>query len=326
MALLSFEGRHPIGKRTMSKTSRIIAGAVSIEKRIFDWNELKSDPINVAYECQAYIEEVDEKYYDRLYRLLTIVYGLGICFENLPEQWASFRSQSFFAKLKQSKPCEDDNIERIIYWVCRFMFGAVRTDGRRYNRAYKYARALQRYARQGTEWRAIAAKLMEDGGVDHAYELDAEEYETVAANDDDTDGPSDSTPIRDGQEGEGGSQAAADEPRGKSSNPAPRSGAKAKGGGDAKVEGGASAPRRGKKGPESPKGNERRGPPPAPPATVEIDPENHLVIEANPKDVHAARELDVDGEAQVTFKRVAHGGSWKRFVEIKVRIDDDHDS
>jgi hypothetical protein len=101
-----------------------------------------------------------------LYDVLGDIYSIAEGFSRDTNAYLEFGQEPFWEKCKQKKPQEDDDHQQIILMVARFVFRAVKTEGPRYNRAYKHARTLQGYAREEVPAADVAKKLADEGGSD----------------------------------------------------------------------------------------------------------------------------------------------------------------
>jgi hypothetical protein len=151
-----------MSKRTRKRTT-VDAIKASINKK----------PLKAIRLCQSYAKTGDAGYHRRLRSLLAFAFQLSTDFVSRDGQhWEEFRKLPFWTK---RNPAPDAPPDKIILFVCRYIWGAAATDGSAYNRAHKYARILTRYFFEPVHPDDVAARLEEDGGVEVVYELEVEE-------------------------------------------------------------------------------------------------------------------------------------------------------
>ena len=130
-------------------------------------DDLKPDVLANLRELQAGLANIDQGYHKKLYRILADAYEDAQTLNRRRSAWVEFRQEPFWEQCKV-KPTESENLNAIMLWVLRFIFQAASTKGTQYNRAYKHARTLQGYAREGVLIEEVAAKLAEEG-ADYAF-------------------------------------------------------------------------------------------------------------------------------------------------------------
>jgi hypothetical protein len=136
---------------------------------------IQEDPVAAAELCQTVLADVDKGFRAELYVVLAAVYRIAHRFSSDQQAWARFRKGTFWEKCKKKKPVADASLDEIIMWVARFTFRAAKTNTTRYNRAYKHARTLQRYAHEDVAEEAVAEKLA-DEKPDYVFRLEVEEH------------------------------------------------------------------------------------------------------------------------------------------------------
>jgi hypothetical protein len=134
------------------------------------------DPVQAVLDCQKALVELDEGFHAGLYNQLQEIYRSAEELSEDSEAYGRFAELSFWEKCKRAKPQLGDNREEIILLACRLAFRAVKVPSTRYNRAYKHARTLQRYARKAVPADEVAQKLADEHGSDYAFQLETEEH------------------------------------------------------------------------------------------------------------------------------------------------------
>jgi hypothetical protein len=305
----------------MKNQVEIVLNGFTVAGETFTEEEIWKDPVAVAVVCRRCYDDIEENYFDWLYKLVAVWYCLACQLDASAKQWAAFISNGrFWDGLKHKKPDEYESLEEIIYWVCRYMCRAQRTDDRHYTKAYKCARILQRYAREGLAWTEVPERLEKEGGVDEAYELSAEENRTEAKYDELDDSDSSRKPktsIIDGEEltdDAGGDRSSPGKGSGRADRAAPMGTRPAK---SKQTDEETVAERRGSARNGATKDGRRSKPRPA----LEFDPELDLVLRmGSPEELAAALNISFDAEGQLWFKRMPHPGTWRKIVAVDLKV------
>jgi hypothetical protein len=138
-------------------------------------NDQRSPILRTLEKCRNQVGKLEKGFHKQLYEHLQTAGECAQKYAADEEQYALFREEIFWARCKLKKPSLGDSLDQIILNVCRFVFDAADTAGARYNRAYKYARTLQAFARKKVPVSDIAAKLMAEHGTEYAFETETAE-------------------------------------------------------------------------------------------------------------------------------------------------------
>jgi hypothetical protein len=135
----------------------------------------RDDLVAQAIRCRDTLKSRAEEYRRDVYEVLENVYRLALDFAANRKEWRRFLKEPFWEQCKKKKPSTDSGPEQVIFFVSRFVFRATRTKGRRYNRAYKHARVLQKFAREKVRPEDVAKKL-EEKGEDDIFRRETKEH------------------------------------------------------------------------------------------------------------------------------------------------------
>ena len=105
------------------------------------------------------MRKLEAGYHRELYEVLSTAYAIAWHLERNRGEWREFIREDFFIIFKK-KPTPQKTFLFVLY----FVFDA--TTKPRQDRAWKYARALEYYHREGVPSAKVAEKLKLDGGVE----------------------------------------------------------------------------------------------------------------------------------------------------------------
>jgi len=122
--------------------------------------------------CRDAVHEIESGFQDDLYNRLQEAVQIAKRYEADSEAWAECCNDEFWTRCKTKRPRPKDDLNTKIVWIVRFIFQVTSTDGPRYNRAYKYWRALQGYIRDNVPASAVAHSLRAEG-AEFAYVIES---------------------------------------------------------------------------------------------------------------------------------------------------------
>src|SRR5689334_4713634 len=98
-------------------------------------------PLAIANRCRCELEKLEAGYHSRLHDIVAGVYAAAWFLKKRPEEWQRFLRKPFWKKAK--KPKGDKGVREELHRVMMYVCDAISDQG--YDRAYKYARALEPY-------------------------------------------------------------------------------------------------------------------------------------------------------------------------------------
>lgn len=120
--------------------------------------------LNLLDGARDALDGLDKGYREKLYELLAELYGVAQFCGECRRAWVRLTNKPFFSQCKRKRPQPGDDLDAIILWVLRYAFRAASTgNSPAYNRAYKYATALQQFARDELSRAEVVEQLQQKG-------------------------------------------------------------------------------------------------------------------------------------------------------------------
>lgn len=252
-------------------------------------------------ECRDAITEIERGFRIELFEKLQAAYEISDAFKENVEAYDIFCKDPVWNKCKLKRPTRLDDQDQKISWVVRYIFGVVSTESPRYNRAYKYWRTLQGFARDNIPAEKVSEMLLQEG-VEYAFLTEARKH------------PRKSALVVDDDEVDSGAGATLDSGAGATIDMT------AKSGGEPRIAAAINRIIPDRKGYSQASGAKSESPKEA----DEIDEVRQLCIEVREEEMAIAMDLDVGELCTVKFEHVETLPSgWKRFVATRVRINFD---
>jgi hypothetical protein len=130
--------------------------------------EIEKGYLKILADCRAEIDQIEETYHLELYRVLAKAYTVAWHLQHDFDDWKNFVKHPFWAQRKK-KVRRDKDHDKVLRLVMIFVFNA--TSGARYDRAWKYARALEIYWSSDVLPEEVAEKIKGDGGIEAVYRM-----------------------------------------------------------------------------------------------------------------------------------------------------------
>jgi hypothetical protein len=126
-------------------------------------------PLKNLLECRTAICALETGFRENFYEAVAGLYRSGqkLCEDDT--KYETFCKWRFWSSCKQKVPSLNNDHKTRLLFVCRFAFKARDTTGKRYNRAYKIARALYDLFEADVDYSEVAAELDKRGGAHYFY-------------------------------------------------------------------------------------------------------------------------------------------------------------
>jgi hypothetical protein len=122
----------------------------------------KQHPPTAARLCQIELLKLDAGYHEQLYYLLGVAYAIADEFQRDYKSWQSFVKDPFWLhRKKRPRPKHQPKALRL---VIVYVFQA--TTKQLYDRAWKYATALEFYWKEGLRPEEVPGRIKADGGIE----------------------------------------------------------------------------------------------------------------------------------------------------------------
>src|ERR1700676_1004987 len=98
-------------------------------------------PLVAAHRCRSQMEKLESGYHSGLHDVVAGAYAAAWHFRKSPAEWKRLLAKPFWKKAKKPKGDKGvrDELHRVMMYVCDAV------SDQAYDRAYKYARALEPY-------------------------------------------------------------------------------------------------------------------------------------------------------------------------------------
>jgi len=152
-------------------------------------------PLAIVGRCRRELQKLEAGYHSGLRDIAAGAYAVAWQLKKEPAEWEKFLKKPFWKKAKQPKG--DKGIREELHRVMLYVCSAV-TD-QAYDRAFKYARALEPYLVEKVAPEKVRQRIEKDRGLERLYELAKEKIPLRSGQDEEDQGWNDDDLTFDGE-------------------------------------------------------------------------------------------------------------------------------
>ncbi|WP_243375079.1 hypothetical protein [Microvirga solisilvae] len=124
-----------------------------------------------AVKCRQRIQHIDLRQKKRLCRWLGRAYGIAYELLRNDRAWSEFTGDSLWKGRRQRPRNNTKGLDKALIWTMRYLLSDGQSEN--YDRAYTYARGLQRFFDKGVKPEKIPALVEKRGGIDALSKAEA---------------------------------------------------------------------------------------------------------------------------------------------------------